>query len=131
MKSKKPDFSWDAYLDSETYNHVLDGMRPARELIPTMFSPDKKSLFLRSDGLCVETNDLTTLRNLLESKYRDLKSEYQQMKVSCEKLYHLQVDFLILWRLLANNEALEEAWMDPDALLEIAFGRHAESDLPE
>lgn len=115
------DFDWDRYMNSSSYNAVLDGMRIARLIIPTMFSPDKKLIYLATLDISIPTDNKEQLNAKFADTYESIKREVRNMVWSCEKLYRLQVDYLILFNILSNLDALPEGYQHPEYYLELAM----------
>ena len=117
--SKKDTFNWDEYLESTPYKQVLDGMRPARLIIPTMFSPDKKLLYLKSHDIDVSTEDPEQLKKMFDATCSDLEHEAKIQNTSFEKLYIHQIDYLMLWHLLRDLDVkLPEEHEIPEVYLQ-------------
>jgi len=112
---KKPSFDWDKYMRIETYNKVLDGI--SRLHIPTMFSPDKKLIYLKTYESEFETDDAKNLNIILEELYVSLQNEARNIDWSCEKLYLLEVDYITVWEILYNLVALPDDYQDPEYYL--------------
>jgi hypothetical protein len=106
--TKKGSFDWDKYMCTETYNKVIDGMGGSRLLIPTMFSPDQKLIYLKTYDVAFETDDAATLNGILNALYISLQHEARNINWSCEKLYLLEVDYRTIWRILDNLQALPD-----------------------
>jgi len=111
-------FDWDRYLREETYNKVLEGMEDVRKIIPTMFSPDKKLIYLKTQDLDFETGDKASLTSLLDELLEELRLESSRIKWSFERLYLLQIDFRIVYLLLSNLDALPADSEPPETHLE-------------
>lgn len=114
-------FDWDNYMNTVSYNSVLKGMEVARKIIPTMFSPDQKQIYLKTDDCAYEVDDIETLNFKLNELLEDIKDEVKQMKWSCENLHLLQVDYLIIWTILENQSALPDDYKYPEHYLELAM----------
>lgn len=115
--TQKPLFDWDKYMRTETYDKVLDGMHGLRLSTPTMFSPDKKLIYLKTYDVEFETDDAVTLNRILEELYILLQNEACNIDWSCEKLYLLEVDYTIIWEILSNLEALPDDYQYPEYYL--------------
>lgn len=116
--TKKHPFDWDKYRDTATYNNVLNGMSNSRLIIPTMFSPDKKLIYLKTYDVDFETNDADTLNRILNQLYVSLENEARKIDWSFEKMYLLQVDYLTIWGILDNLQALPDDYKYPEYYLE-------------
>ncbi|NTW99064.1 MAG: hypothetical protein HGB35_03890 [Geobacteraceae bacterium] len=117
MKKFK-EFNWDKYIRTETYDKVLDGMGLSRPLMPTMFSPDKKLIYLKTYDVAFETDNAKILNSILEELFVSLRNEARKIVWSCERLYLLQVDYMTIWRILCDIEALPDDYQYPEYYLE-------------
>ena len=123
--SSAQEFNWDQYMNSASYNAVLDGMFAARLIIPTMFSPDKKVIYLASLNIDIPTDNIEQLNAEFAHIYESIKHEVRNMVWSCQKLYRLQVDYLILFNILSNLAALPDGYEHPEYYLELAMQEKA------
>lgn len=116
--TKNDSFDWDKYMRTETYTKVLDGMRGSRLLIPTMYSPDKRLIYLKTYDLDFRTDDVDTLNKILDELYVKLQNEASKIDWSFEDLYLLQVDYLTIWSILRDQQALPNDYKYPEYYLE-------------
>ena len=115
--TKNDSFDWDKYMRTETYTKVLDGMRGSRLLIPTMYSPDKRLIYLKTYDVDFCTDDVDTLNKILDELYVSLQKEASNIDWSFEQLYLLQVDYLTIWSILRDQQALPDDYKYPDYYL--------------
>ena len=113
MKNTKI-FDWDNYMNTTPYNEVLKGMEWARKIIPTMFSPDKKQIYLKTDDAAYEVENTHALNTKLLELLKRIEEEVKNMDLFCENLYLLQVDYLIIWAILENQSALPADYEYPE-----------------
>jgi len=113
-------FDWDKYIAKTSYDKVLDGLEFARLLIPTMFSPCKEYIYLKSLDLSFKVDDFESLKQALNDCQTTLKHRLSEFKKetsfgSIEKLYILKVDFIVLSKLVSNNSK-EDGIYHPEAI---------------
>lgn len=125
VKNKKID--WDNYMGTASYNTVLDGMGSFRKLIPTMFSPDKEQIYLKTDDIAYNVNNTEALNLKLIELFESLKKEARNVKWSYEDLYLLQVDYLAVSSILYDKGALPEGYKHPEYYLELAMKHFKEN----
>ena len=113
-------FDWDKYVRSASYYAVLDGTDYSHK-IPTMFSPDKKQIYLQSDDIAYDVEDIEMLKLKLSALLERLKKEARSVDWSYEKLYLLQVDYLTIFTILADRSALPDDHNSPEENLRIAM----------
>jgi hypothetical protein len=116
-------FDWDKYMGETPYNKVLENMRVARLLIPTMFSPCGKYLYLKTEDLDFNVNDYQSLERQKNETEKRFIECYEKLRNSpsfdlIEKLYLLKVDYIILDQLISENPNEEPAPFHPEAILE-------------
>jgi len=114
-------FNWDNYMNTVSYNTVLDGMGAFRELIPTMFSPDKEQIYLKTDDVAYNVNDTDVLNLKLTELLESIKNEARSVKWSYEDLYLLEVDYLAIASILDDKNKLPEEYKYPEYYLELAM----------
>ena len=114
-------FNWDNYIDTASYNKVLDGMGCFRKLIPTMFSPDKEQIYLKTDDIAYNVNDIDILNLKLTELLERIKDKARSVKWSYETLYLLQVDYLAISSILNDKDELPEGYKYPEYYLELAM----------
>jgi len=113
-----PSFNWDKYICTESYEKVLDGMNNARLIIPTMFLPDKKLIYLKTYDVAFETNDPNGLNIIFKELYESFVNEAKNINLSCEKLYLLEIDYKIICSILEGLDALPDDYRDPEYYLQ-------------
>ena len=116
---KQKEFDWDKYLSDSKYKEVrnsspdLSSRRP-----PTMYSPDRKWIYLSSQDIDFETNDLNGLKSILEALSSSYNLTREMHKSDYLKLYLIRIDFIEVCRLIANLVDNPEDYNDPDSLLD-------------
>jgi len=114
---KQKGFDWDKYLSNAKYKEVRDSSPDlSSRRPPTMYSPDRKWIYLSSQDIDFETNDLNGLKSILES----LTSYYKltrEMHKSNLILHLIKIDFIEVCGLIANLVDNPEDYNDPDSLL--------------
>ena len=120
MPKQKP-FAWDDYVKVVPYRKVLEGMESTRLIMPTMFSPDRREVYLRSQDTTIGTDDIKRLKCFWGMIYRQLRLVLATMNWSCEEAYLLQVDYVIVWSLLYQFDALPDDYMFPEYYLRKAW----------
>jgi hypothetical protein len=118
MMAHDPSFDWDKYISTQSYEKVLDGMNNARLIIPMMFSPDKKLIYLKTYDVAFETNDPNRLNIIFKELYESLVSKAKNINWSCEKLYLLEIDYKIIWEILDSLDALPDDYQYPEYYLQ-------------
>ena len=117
MKKVK-EFNWDEYILTESYETVRVGFDVSIPETPTMFSPDKKLIYLREYDVAFKTDDVETLNKILKELYVSLLNEARNIVWSCERLYLLEVDYMAIWKILRDIEALPDDYQYPEYYLE-------------
>ena len=118
MKKK---FNWDEYIERTPYNTVLNGMESVRRIIPTMYSNDKEQIYLKTQDIEYEVNDTESLNRILPEILESLKEEAKNAKWSYERLYLLEIDYLIVSSILNDQCALPEEYKHPEHYLKLAM----------
>jgi hypothetical protein len=116
----KEKFDWEEYVRSNPYERVVEGLPCIVTRLPTMFSPDRTLLYLRSQCLEVPTDDtekLLTMFTIICSNF-ERKAKRQRFGTAFSDLYFLEVEYRTLWRLLSDLDALPEGHEVPETYLE-------------
>jgi hypothetical protein len=92
-------------------------MEGSRLCIPTMFSPDKKLIYLKTYDQAFATDDVETLNRIFQELHLSLQNEARKLDFSCEDLYLLEIDYTTIWRILNNLEALPDDYQYPEYYL--------------
>ena len=89
--------------------------------MPTMFSPDRKKIYLVTLDIECETDNVDFLNIVLKNLYRDLVHEFTSISDSLETAYLHQVDYLAVWKVLFEKNALPEDYECPEYYLKKAW----------
>ena len=113
MKNKP--FNWDKYMDEAPYSKVLEGMGSARLLIPTMFSPCKNNVYLKTEDLSFGAGDYEALERQKNSTEERFIECYKELRNSpsfdlIEEMY-LLVDGIFTFHLSKFYNNIEIAQM--------------------
>ena len=118
MAMKQNDFDWDKYLSCASYNEVranspdLSSRRP-----PTLYSPDRKWIYLSSQDVDLETNNLIELKSMLRAISSSFKISTEKHEADYKKLWLLRIDCFEVCALIANLVDDLEEYSDPDSFL--------------
>jgi hypothetical protein len=116
--SQTKKINWDAYWQNAPYGKVLAGMGGARLIIPTMFSPDARQIYLKSFDLAVAVDDTRLLSWAFEEIPSRLRNAIADIRHSCEEAHLLEIDYMIVWSLLDKLNELPEDYEYPELYLE-------------
>jgi|GEM_PF-1618235 len=121
-------FDWDGHLERTPYNKVLRDMHGTRCIIPTMFSPDRSQVYLKSLDVAYRTDDIGGLTGALAEILDNLRRAVALMTWSCERVHLCEVDYLTVWGILYNADALPDGYIYPEHYLEQAWRECADRD---
>ena len=88
---------------------------------PTTVSRDGKFIYLASMDTSVPTDDPEYLLRMFHDVYERFKSELQMSNWSCRRAALIETDYLALWDILRDLDALPEDYLFPEYYLELAW----------
>ena len=112
------DFNWDRFSSLEKFSEIQK-LSPdlGNRRLPTMYSPDKRFLYLSSQDIGIETDNQDELRSVLSAIKSTYDSALRAKPVNHFKAYVSQIDFREVCQLLAQCTGELEEFADPDHLL--------------
>ena len=88
---------------------------------PTTISRDGKYIYLASMDTAAPLDELEYLLRLFNDVYESLKREIKLMAWSCRRAALFETDYLALWEILRDADALPEDYRFPEYYLELAW----------
>jgi hypothetical protein len=113
-KGLKPRFDWDRYIENAKYHDVMfySGFYGGLPYIPSMFSPDKKKIYLTTVDIAYDVDNIEMILKQMDMLIDDYKREFDRIKSCCEwsfkKMFLIELDYIMLVTALSNNYNLPE-----------------------
>lgn len=103
----RPTFNWDAYAAKAKFDELRD-LAVVHGRLPTMYNPDRTAVYLSSQDIAVNVDDLEEIQALLEEVKRSFFTTLNHQEHSYKKLHELETDYELLANLLSNLESPPE-----------------------
>lgn len=116
--SEKVKINWNRLCQGTSYVDVKirnSGLIPT---VPTMYSPDGSQIYLSSIDLAHSIDDIKSLCRAFEEIFENLQSEIAHLSWSIKRAAELEQDYLVVWNLLQNLNALPDDYEYPEFYLE-------------
>lgn len=113
---KRKSFNWDKHFSNAKYTEIASNSPDlSSRRFPTVYSPNREWIYLSSQDVDIETDDLNGLKSILCALSNSYK--FAMEKKDYRKLSLLKIDFVEVCRLLQNLVKSPEDYGDPDSLL--------------
>lgn len=117
----KKNFDWDNYFAVASFKDISDRSPDlSSRRLPSIFSPDRKLLYLSSQDDDVETDNPDQLQSALTSIKNTYANVIGRELIDHGKAYVARTDFIAVCALLANCTEDPDEYADPDQLLQSA-----------
>src|SRR5688572_29614662 len=103
----RPTFNWDAYAAKAKFEEIRD-LSASHGRLPTMYNPDRTAVYLSSQDIAVNVDDLEDLQSLLREVKQSFFATLNRQDHSYKKLHELETDYELLANLLSNLESPPE-----------------------
>lgn len=111
---KSENINWDKITQSATYSEISLNRGASIPAVPTMYSPDGSQIYLRSLDIAIRLDDSGVLNNAFEQIYEALRMEIEHFDWSVHKIAGYESDYMTVWNLLKNLDALPENYRFPE-----------------
>ena len=113
MKETKH-IDWDALCKNTAYFRIKHDYGAYLPSVPTMYSPNGSQVYLRSQDIAINIDDTATLQNIFALIYDEMRMKIENLDWSARKIAEYENDYITVWHLLNNLEALPEWYQFPE-----------------
>jgi hypothetical protein len=111
---KQKNINWGKITQSATYSEICLNHGASIPAVPTMYSPDGSQIYLHSLDIAMKIDDRDALRIAFEQIHESLLMEIEHFDWSVHKIADYENDYMTVWHLLQNLDALPEDYRFPE-----------------
>jgi hypothetical protein len=110
----KQNLDWDKIPRINTYDNFKYKFSARIPHLPTMFSPDGSQVYLCSQDIVVDVNDIEMLQSMFRAIEESMQMEIELFDWSVNQIFSCENDYMIVWSLLDNLDALPDDYRFPE-----------------
>jgi hypothetical protein len=120
---KQKNINWGKIVKSATCSETCLNHGASIPAVPTMYSPDGSQIYLHSLDIAMKVDDSNTLRNAFGQIHESLLMEIENFDWSVHKIADYENDYMAVWNLLENLDALPDDYQFPEYHLRKLWGK--------
>ena len=110
----KQHLDWDKFPQTNTYHDFKYEFNAKIPHLPTMFSPDGSQVYLASQDIAVNVDNIKMLQSVFRAIDESMHMEIESLDWSVQKIFNCENDYMVAWSLLNKLNALPDNYHFPE-----------------